>query len=55
MIYNSLYGLMVPRKLYKRFESFMVSQNFSRGRYDYIFDSTITFLMIFVDDTLVAS
>jgi hypothetical protein len=28
MLDNSLYGLLVPRKIYKRFESFIVSQNF---------------------------
>jgi hypothetical protein len=31
MLDNSLYGLMVPRKIYKRFESFTMSQNFSKG------------------------
>jgi hypothetical protein len=52
MLDNSLYGLLVPRKIYKRFESFIVSQNFSKGRNDYIVYSTFTILMLFVDDML---
>jgi hypothetical protein len=35
MLDNSLYGLLVPRQIYKRFKSFIVSQNFSKGRNDY--------------------
>jgi len=52
---DSLYSLKVPRTLYKRLEYFMVSQNFSRGKYDYTINSTFTILMLFVDDMLIAS
>ena len=55
MLDNSLYGLMVPRQIYKMFESFIASQNFSKGRNDYTVYSTFTFLMFFVDDMLDAS
>jgi hypothetical protein len=52
---NSLYGLMVPRQIYKRFESFIVSQNFSKGRNDYTVYSTFIVLMFFDDNILYAS
>jgi hypothetical protein len=52
---NSLYGLLVPTQIYKRFESFIVSPNFSKGRNDYTFYSTFRVLMLFVDDMLDAS
>jgi hypothetical protein len=55
MLENSLYGLLLPRQIYKRFESFIVSQNFSKGRNDYTVYSTFTVLMLFVDDMLDAS
>ena len=55
MLGNSLYGLLVPRKIYKRFELFIVSPNFSKGRNDYIVYSTFTILMLFFDDMLDAS
>jgi hypothetical protein len=55
MLDNSLYGLMVPEKIYKRFESFIVSQNFSNGRSDYTIYSTFIVLMFFVDDMLDAN
>ena len=55
MLGNSLYGLLVPRQIYNRFESFIVSQIFSKGRNDYIVYSTFTILMLFVDDMLDAS
>jgi hypothetical protein len=55
MLEDSFYGLMVPKKLYKRLESFMVSQKFSRGKYDYTVNSTFIILMLFVDDMLIAS
>lgn len=55
MLENSLYGLLVHRQIYKRFECFIVSQNFSKGRNDYTFYSTFTILMLFVDDMLDAS
>jgi hypothetical protein len=47
MLENSLYGLLVPTQIYKRFESFIVSHNFSKGRNDYTFYSTFTVLMLF--------
>jgi hypothetical protein len=55
MLDNSLYDLMVPEKIYKMFESFIVSQNFSKGRNDYTVYSAFTVLMFFVDDMLDAS
>jgi hypothetical protein len=55
MLGNSLYGLLVPRKIYKMFESFILSQNFSKGRNDYTVYSTFTVLMFFVDDMLDAN
>jgi hypothetical protein len=55
MLGNSLYGLFVPRQIYKKFESFIVSRNFSKGKNDYIFYSRFTDLMLFVDDMLDAS
>jgi hypothetical protein len=55
MLDNSLYGLLVPMQIYKRFESFIVSQNFSKGRNDYTIYSTFTILMLFVDDMLDSS
>jgi hypothetical protein len=55
MLENSLYGLLVPTQIYKRFESFIVSLNFSKGRNDYTFYSKFIVLMLFVDDMLDAS
>jgi hypothetical protein len=55
MVESSLYGLLVPRQIYKRLESFIVSENFSKGRNDYIVYSTFTLLMLFADDMLDAS
>jgi hypothetical protein len=55
MLENSLYGLLVPRKIYKRLESFIVNHNFSKGRNAYKFYSTFIVLMFFVDDMLDAS
>jgi hypothetical protein len=55
MLDNSLYGLLVPRQIYKMFESFIVSHNFSKGRNDYTVYSTFTVLMLFADDMLDAS
>jgi hypothetical protein len=54
MLDISLYGLLVPRQIYKRFESFIVSHNFSKGRNDYTVYSTFTILMLFVDEILYA-
>jgi hypothetical protein len=55
MLVNSMYGLLVPRKIYKRFEFFIVRKNFSKGRNDYIVYSTLIVLMLFADDMLDAS
>jgi hypothetical protein len=55
MLDNSLYGLLVARQIYKMFESFIVSHNFSKGRNDYTIYSTFTVLMLFVDDMLDAN
>jgi hypothetical protein len=55
MLDNSLYGLLVPKQIYKRFESFIVSQNFSKGRNDYTVYSTFKILMLFADDMLDAN
>jgi hypothetical protein len=55
MLDNSLFGLLVPRQIYKRFESFIVSPDFSKGRNDYGVYSTFTILMLFADDMIDAS
>jgi hypothetical protein len=55
MLDNLLYGLLVPRQIYKMFESFIVSQNFSKGRNDYTVYSTFKVLMFFVDNMFDAS
>jgi hypothetical protein len=58
---ESLYGLKVPKKWYKMFDPFMVSQNFLRSEYNHCvyFESlengTFIFLVLYVDDMLVAS
>jgi hypothetical protein len=44
-----------PVQIYKRFESFIVSHNFSKGRNDYTIYNTFTILMLFVDDMLDAN
>jgi hypothetical protein len=55
MLDNSLYGLLVPKQIHKRFEFFIVSQIFSKGRNEYKFYCTFTILMLFADDMLNAS
>jgi hypothetical protein len=55
MLGNSLYGLLVPKQRYKRFEFFIVIQNFSNGRNDYTVYSTFIVLMLFSDDMIDAS
>jgi hypothetical protein len=52
---NSLYDLLLPRKIYKMFESFIVSHNFSKGRNEYMVYSTFIVLMFFADGMLDAS
>jgi hypothetical protein len=55
MLDNSLYSLLVPRQIYKSFESFIVSHNYSKGRNGYTTYSTFKVLILFVDDMLDAS
>jgi hypothetical protein len=59
---KSLYGLrQSPRQWYKKFDSFMVSQNYTRSEYDHCvyfkkFDNGIfIILVLYVDDMLLAS
>eukprot|EP00253_Pinus_taeda_P021000 PITA_21000 len=58
---KSLYGLrQSPRQWYKKFDSFMVSQNFVRSEYDHcvyfkIFNGIFIILALYVDDMLIAS
>ena len=58
---KSLYGLrQSPRQWYKKFDSFMVSQNFIRSEYDHCvyfksFNGIFIILVLYVDDMLIAS
>ena len=58
---KSLYGLrQSPRQWYKKFDSFMVSQNFIRSEYDHCvyfkgFNGIFIILALYVDDMLIAS
>jgi hypothetical protein len=58
-IKNSLYGLKrSARKWYKKFDSFMVSQNFTRSEYDHcvyskIINGIFIILVLYVDDMLI--
>jgi hypothetical protein len=58
---KSLYGLkQSPRQWYKKFDSFMVSQNFTRSEYDHcvyfksLKNGIFIILVLYVDDMLVA-
>eukprot|EP00253_Pinus_taeda_P022163 PITA_22163 len=57
---KSLYGLrQSPRQWYKKFDSFMVSQNFIRSEYDHCvyfksFNGILIILALYVDDVLIA-
>ena len=57
---KSLYGLrQSSRKWYKKFDSFMVSQNFMRSEYDHCvyfksFNGIFIILVLYVDDMLIA-
>jgi hypothetical protein len=58
---KSLYGLrQSPRKWYKKFESFMVRQNYTRSEYDHcvyfkkLNNGIFIILLLYVDDTLLA-
>ena len=54
-----MYGLRKsPRKWYKKFDSFMVSQNFIRSEYDHCvyfksFNGIFIIFMLYVDDMLI--
>ena len=56
-----MYGLrQSPRQWYKKFDSFMVSQNFIRSEYDHCeyfksFNGIFIILALYVDDMLIAS
>ena len=59
---KSLYGLkQAPRQWYKRFDSFMLGQGYSRSQYDDCIyfqqfpDGTFIYLLLYVDDMLIAS
>jgi hypothetical protein len=58
---ESLYGLKVPKQLYKMLDSFMVNLNFLRSEYNHCvcFESlkngTFIFLVLYADDMLIAS
>jgi hypothetical protein len=55
---ESLYGLKVPRQLYKMLDLFMVSHNFLRSEYSHCVyferfeNGTFMFLVLYVDDML---
>ena len=58
---RSLYGLkQSPRQWYKRFDSFMVTHDFTRSSYDScvyfkkLVDGSLIYLVLYVDDMLVA-
>jgi hypothetical protein len=58
---KSLYGLrQSPRKWYKKFDSFMLSLNFTRSEYDHcvyfkkLENGMFIILVLYVDDILVA-
>ena len=57
---NSLYGLrQSPRQWYKKFDSFKVSQNFTRSEYDHcvyfkkLENDMFIILVLYVDDRLI--
>jgi hypothetical protein len=59
---KSLYGLkQAPRQWYKRFDSFMLAQNYSRSNYDHCIyfkqfsNGSFVYLLLYVDDMLIAS
>ena len=59
---KSLYGLkQSPRQWYKRFDQFMISQNYSRSSFDHcvyfrkLQDGSFIYLLLYVDDMLIAS
>lgn len=59
---KSLYGLkQSPRQWYKRFDSFMKQQRYTRSQFDHcvymqkLKDGTFVYLLLYVDDMLIAS
>ena len=58
---NSLYGLkQSPRQWYKKFDSFMVSQGYTRSEYDHCLyfkklNDIFIILVLYVDDMLIVS
>ena len=59
---KSLYGLkQSPRQWYKRFDSFMMTQKYTRSHFDHcvyfrkLQDGTFVYLLLYVDDMLIAS
>ena len=59
---KSLYGLkQTPRQWYKRFDTFMIGQGYTRNRYDncvyfrQFSGDSFVYLMLYVNDKLIAS
>ena len=59
---KSLYRLkQSPRQWCKRFDKFMIGQNYTRSKYDHcvywrkLQDGSFTYLLLYVDDMLIAS
>ena len=59
---KSIYGLkQSPRQWYKRFDSFIREQKYTRSQFDHcvyfrkLQDSTFIYLLLYVDDMLIAS
>ena len=62
LLKKSLYGLkQSPRQWYKRFDTFIVGIGFTRSEYDscvyskVALDGVVTYLLLYVDDMLIAS
>ena len=62
LLEKSLYGLkQSPRQWYKRFNSFIIAQGFSRSKYDVcvylrkLDDESLIYLLLYVDDILIAA
>lgn len=60
LLRKSLYGLkQSPRQWYKRFDTFMISQSYSRSEYDSCVyfqrlpDGSFIYLLLYVDDMLI--
>ena len=62
LLKKSLYGLkQSPRQWYKRFDTFMLSQDYSRSEHDScvyfrkLSDGSFIYLLLYVDDMLIAA